>query len=103
MEHVMYNEPSIIFSGISITLLVIYVFIFFNKIGFFPFSESFCWICSTIITIIIVGSLYESNKITPNITFTIVMYLLLISCSLCSVGLVFNAANSPVIKLKFSD
>ncbi len=101
MENIIYNQPSFIFGGISLTLFVIYVFIFLNKMGFFPFSESFSWISSTIITIIIVGSLYQSNKKSSNITFVIVMYLLLISCSLCSLGIVLNAASSPVVKLKF--
>ena len=103
MENIMYNQHSLIFGGVSITLLLIYIFIFLNKIGLFPFSESFCWLSSTIITIIIIGSLYESNRISPNITFVIIMYLLLISCILCSLSLVLNAANSPVIKLKFTN
>jgi hypothetical protein len=93
MENIIYNQPNLIFGGISITLLVIYIFIFLNKLRYFPFSESFTWISSTIITIIIIGSLYVADKKSPNMTFVIIMYLLLISCSICSLGAVLNATN----------
>jgi hypothetical protein len=96
------QKPIVYFTTISITLLVAYVYIFLNKTNIFPSSEIFCWLSSTIITIIIISSLYESQRISgENITITIVIYLLLLACTMCSLGLVWNASNVPEIKLKY--
>ena len=95
------KKPIIYFTTASITLLVAYVYIFLNKTNIFPASEIFCWISSTIIALIILSSLYESQKISgENITITIIIYLLLLACTMCSLGLVWNASNVPEIKLK---
>ena len=95
------KKPIIYFTTASITLLVVYVYIFLNKTNIFPASEIFCWISSTIIALIILSSLYESQKISgENITITIIIYLLLLACTMCSLGLVWNASNVPEIKLR---
>jgi hypothetical protein len=95
------KKPIIYFTTASLTLLIAYIYIFINKTNIFPASEIFCWISSTIIALIIISSLYESQRISgENITITIVIYLLLIACTLCSFGLVWNASNVPEIKLR---
>ena len=96
------KKPIIYFTTASITLLVAYVYIFLNKTNIFPTSEIFCWISSTIIALIIISSLYESQRISgnENITISIIIYLLLLACTMCSLGLVWNASNVPEIKLK---
>jgi hypothetical protein len=95
------KKPIIYFTTISFTLLVAYTYIFINKTNIFPVSEIFCWISSTIIALIIISSLFESQKnYGENITITIVIYLLLLACTMCSLGLVWNASNVPEIKLK---
>lgn len=97
------KKPIIYFTAVSITLLVIYVYIFLSKTNIFPGSEIFCWISSTIITLIIISSLYESQRISgENITITIIIYLLLLACTMCSLGLVWNASNVPEIKLRIN-
>jgi hypothetical protein len=96
------KKPIIYFTTASITLLVAYAYIFINKTNIFPASEIFCWISSTIIALIIISTLYESQRISgnENITISIIIYLLFLACILCSLGLVWNASNVPEIKLR---
>ena len=98
------RKPVISFIIISVILLVVYIIVFLQKTNVFPISESFCWISSTIIALIIVNSIYEVNKFynNENIIYTIIIYLLLIGCFLCSVGLVWNASVIPEIKLNLT-
>jgi hypothetical protein len=98
------RKPIISFIIISIILLIIYIIIFLKKTNVFPISESFCWIICSILTLLIANSLYniDSYNNNQNIIFSIIIYVLLIGCFLCSVGLVWNASTIPEIKLNFT-
>jgi hypothetical protein len=97
------KKPVTFFIFTSIILLISYIFVFTNKTNVFPVSETFCWISSTIIALLIVNSLYQAEKYFGNGTsiYTIIIYILLIGCALCSLGTVWNASVIPDIKLKF--
>jgi hypothetical protein len=99
------KKPIFYFTIVSSTLLIAYIYIFIKKTNFFPISEIFSWLSSIIIVLLIVNTLYESQRVSnsENISYTIVIYLLLIGCALCSLGIVWNASTIPEIKLKFSD
>jgi hypothetical protein len=96
------KKPVIFFTTASLILLIAYISIFINKTKIFPTSEAFCWVSSTIIALFIASSLYESERVygNGNMIYTIIIYLLLIGCALCSLGLVWNASILPEIKLK---
>lgn len=98
------KKPIIFFITASVILLVLYILFFIQKTNIFPISESFCWLSSIIIVLLIVNSLYEVNKFenNENIIYTIIIYILLIGCILCSFGLVWNASVIPEIKLNFT-
>ncbi len=98
------KNPVIFFIFISIILLVFYINIFKNKTNIFPISETSCWLSSIIIALLIVNSLYQierySNK--TNFIYNIIIFLVLIGCALCSLGIVWNASVIPEIKLRFN-
>ena len=97
------KKPIIYFTTVSLILLIAYIFIFVNKTNIFPTLEFVCWVSSTIIALFIVNSLYISEKLFGNgsIIYIIIIYLLLIGCAICSLGIVWNASILPEIKLKF--
>jgi len=99
------KKPVIFFIFISIILLVVYIYIFTNKTNVFPVSEMSCWISSIILTLFIVNSLYEADKYFGDTTsmYNIVIYILLIGCTLSSLGTVWNASVIPDIKLRFNN
>jgi hypothetical protein len=97
------KNPVIFFILTSIILLIYYIYIFTSKTNIFPISETCCWLSSTIIALLIVNSLYQAEKFLDKgkIIYIIIIYLLLIACTLCSLGMVWNITIVPEIKLRF--
>ena len=96
-------KPILIFSGISISLLVSYIYLFFDKIKFIPISQIFSWISSIIIVVFAINSLFymvKEGKMVKG-TMTIIIYILMIGCIFSSLGVVWNATQKPEIKFNF--
>jgi len=96
-------KPLLIFSGISLALLASYIYIFNDKIKIIPISQICSWMCSIIIVVLIVNTLFymvKDGKMLKG-TMTIIIYILMIGCILSSLGAVWNATKAPELKFSF--
>jgi tellurite resistance protein TehA-like permease len=86
------SKPIIIFFSISMILLLTKVYLFYSKTKSIPISDICSWISSMIIVAIVISSLFrmfEEGKMLKE-TMSATIYILIIGCTLSSLGNISN-------------